>query len=139
MSDPFKLQRFVDAQSRVIDQVSSELRAGRKRSHWMWYIFPQISGLGSSATAQAFAIASLAEARAYLSHPVLGERLRTCTGLVNAIEGRSIEEIFGYPDHLKFHSSMTLFARAAPDEAAFQSALQKFFGGRLDRLTLERL
>lgn len=139
MSDPFKLQRFVDAQSRVIDQVSSELRAGRKRSHWMWYIFPQISGLGSSATARAFAISSLAEARAYLSHPVLGSRLRTCTGLVNAIEGRSIEEIFGYPDHLKFHSSMTLFARAAPDEAVFQSALQKFFGGRLDRFTLERL
>jgi uncharacterized protein (DUF1810 family) len=105
----------------------------------MWYIFPQITGLGSSTTAQKFAISSLAEAAAYLYHPVLGPRLRTCTELVSAIEGRSIEEIFGYPDHLKFHSSITLFARAAPHEPIFQAALQKYFGGRLDQLTLKRL
>ncbi len=139
MKDPFSLQRFVDAQSGVIDQVCSELRAGRKRTHWMWYIFPQISGLGTSMVAQKFAISSLPEAAAYLDHPVLGPRLRTCTQLVNAIEGRSIEEIFGHPDHLKFHSSMTLFARAAPHEPVFRAALRKFFGGRLDQLTLQRL
>ena len=121
MKDPFSLNRFVEAQSRVIDHVCSELRAGRKRSHWMWYIFPQISGLGSSAVAREFAISSLAEAAAYLDHSVLGPRLRTCTELVNAIEGRSIEEVFGYPDYLKFHSSMTLFARAAPNEPVFQA------------------
>ena len=139
MEDPFTLNRFVEAQSRVIDQVCSELRAGRKRSHWMWYIFPQISGLGSSAMAREFAISSLAEAAAYLDHSVLAPRLRTCTALVNAIEGRSIEEVFGYPDYLKFHSSMTLFASAAPNEPVFQAALQRFFGARLDRLTLDRL
>lgn len=139
MKDPFNLQRFVDAQSGVMDQVCSELRAGRKRSHWMWYIFPQISGLGSSTMAQKFAISSLAEAGIYLDHSVLGPRLRTCTELVSAIERRSIEEIFGYPDHLKFHSSMTLFARAAPHEPVFQPALRKFFGGRFDQLTLDRL
>ena len=139
MKDPFSLKRFVDAQSRVIDQVCSELQAGRKCSHCMWYIFPQISGLGSSAMAREFAISSLTEAAAYLDHPVLGPRLRTCTERVNAIEGRSIEEVFGYPDHLKFHSSMTLFARAAPNEPAFQAALQKFFAAKLDQLTLDRL
>ena len=139
MQDPFNLRRFVDAQRPVIDRVLAELRAGQKRSHWMWYIFPQISGLGSSPMAQKFAISSPAEASAYLDHPVLGPRLRECAELVNAIEGRTIEEIFGYPDHLKFHSSMTLFARAAPDEPAFQTALQKFFAGKLDPLTLDRL
>jgi uncharacterized protein (DUF1810 family) len=139
MQDPFNLQRFVDAQRPVIDRVLAELRTGQKRSHWMWYIFPQISGLGSSPMAQKFAISSLAEASAYLAHPVLGPRLRECTELVNAIEGRAIEEIFGYPDHLKFHSSMTLFARAAADEPAFQAALRKFFAGKLDQLTLDQL
>jgi uncharacterized protein (DUF1810 family) len=139
MSDPYNLQRFVDAQSGVIDRVYSELRGGRKRSHWMWFVFPQISGLGSSVTAQKFAISSLAEAEAYLDHSVLGPRLRTCTALVNAIERPSIEPIFGYPDHLKFHSSMTLFARAAPHEPVFHAALDKFFGGKLDELTLDRL
>jgi uncharacterized protein (DUF1810 family) len=139
MDDPFNLQRFVDAQHPVIDRVLAELRAGQKRSHWMWYIFPQISGLGSSPMARKFAISSLAEASAYLDHPMLGPRLRECTELANAIKGRSIEEIFGYPDHLKLHSSMTLFARAAPDEPAFQTALQKFFAGKLDPLTLDRL
>ena len=139
MDDPFNLQRFVDAQRPVIDRVLAELRAGQKRSHWMWYIFPQICGLGSSPMARKFAISSLAEASAYLDHPVLGPRLTSCTELANAIEGRSIEEIFGYPDHLKLHSSMTLFARAAPDEPAFQTALQKFFAGKLDPPTLDRL
>ena len=139
MQDPFNLQRFVDAQRPVIDRVLAELRAGQKRSHWMWYIFPQISGLGSSPMAQKFAISSPAEASAYLDHTVLGLRLRECTELVNAIEARTIEEIFGYPDHLKLHSSMTLFARAAPDEPAFQTALQKFFAGKLDPPTLDRL
>ena len=139
MDDPFNLQRFVDAQDGVFDRVCSELRAGRKRSHWMWYIFPQISGLGSSATAQKFAISSMAEAKAYLAHPLLGPRLRGCTELVNAIEGRSIDDVFGYPDHLKFHSSMTSFARAAPLDPVFQAALQKFFGGQEDPATLGRL
>lgn len=139
MNDPFRLQRFVDAQSGVIDRVYTELRGGRKRSHWMWFVFPQTSGLGSSATAQKFAISSLAEAETYLAHSMLGPRLRSCAALVNAIEGRSIQHIFGYPDHLKFHSSMTLFARAAPHEPDFQAALDKFFGGKLDMLTLDRL
>jgi uncharacterized protein (DUF1810 family) len=139
MRDPFKLQRFVDAQAGVIDRVCCELREGRKRSHWMWYVFPQISGLGSSVMAQKFAISSLAEAAAYLDHPLLGPRLRKCTELVNAIEGVLIEEIFGHVDSLKFHSSMTLFARAAPHEVVFRAALEKFFGGRLDQLTIGRL
>jgi uncharacterized protein (DUF1810 family) len=139
MDDPFNLQRFVDAQKSVIDQACAELRVGRKRTHWMWYVFPQISGLGSSAMAQKFAISSAAEATAYLDNSVLGPRLRACTELVNANDGRSIEEIFGYPDHLKFHSSMTLFACATPHETVFQAALQKFFSGRLDKLTVDRL
>jgi uncharacterized protein (DUF1810 family) len=139
MKDPFHLQRFVDAQSGVIDRVYAELRAGQKRSHWMWFIFPQIRGLGSSRMSQAFAISSLAEAAAYVAHPVLGPRLKTCTALVNAIEDRSIEEVLGYPDHLKFHSSMTLFARAEPNEPFFQAALQKFFAGNFDQSTLNRL
>jgi uncharacterized protein (DUF1810 family) len=139
MDDPFNLQRFVDAQSGLIDRVYAELREGRKRSHWMWFVFPQIAGLGSSRMAQEYAILSLTEAAAYAAHRVLGPRLKTCAELVNAIEGRSIEEIFGYPDHLKFHSSMTLFVRAAPHEPAFQAALQKFFDGKLDRATLDRL
>src|SRR5262245_50096347 len=139
MKDPFHLQRFVDAQSGVIDQVYAELRAGQKRSHWMWFIFPQIRGLGSSRMAQEFAISSLTEATAYVAHPVLGPRLRASTELVNAIEGRSTKEILGYPDHLKFHSSMTLFARADPDELVFHAALQKFFGGNFDQSTLDRL
>jgi uncharacterized protein (DUF1810 family) len=139
MKDPFHLQRFVDAQSGVIDRVYAELRAGQKGSHWMWFIFPQIRGLGSSRMSQAFAISSLAEAAAYVAHPVLGPRLKRCTELVNAIEDRSIEEVLGYPDHLKFHSSMTLFARAEPGEPVFQAALQKFFAGNFDQSTLNRL
>src|SRR4051812_7538752 len=119
MSDPYNLQRFIDAQQPVYDTACAELRNGRKRSHWMWFVFPQISGLGYSATAQQFAISSLDEARAYLAHPVLGERLRECSRIVASVEGRSAEDIFGYPDYMKFRSSMTLFAQAADDAAVF--------------------
>lgn len=133
------LERFVQAQEPVIERVLTELRAGRKSSHWMWFVFPQIRGLGSSPTAQRFAIASRTEAEAYLRHPVLGPRLRECTQLVNAIEGRSPEEIFGYPDNLKFRSSMTLFAHVTPDNQAFLDALRKYFGGEYDPRTLDKL
>src|ERR1700756_83260 len=112
MSDPYDLQRFVDAQNPVYDKVCSELRDGRKKSHWMWFVFPQIAGLGSSPLARRYAISSLAEAAAYHAHPILGPRLTECTSLVNRVEGRPVEQIFGYPDDLKFCSSMTLFARA---------------------------
>jgi len=136
MSD---LQRFVDAQDRVYDNVLDELRAGRKRSHWMWFVFPQIRGLGSSPTAQHYGIASLAEARAYLDHPVLGPRLRECVALVNAVEGRSAEQVFGWPDDLKLRSSVTLFAHATDDNGDFLALLDKYYGGEQDPLTLERL
>jgi len=139
MDDRFQLQRFVDAQKLVYETVLSELRAGRKRSHWMWFIFPQISGLGRSVTSQTFAVSSLAEAAAYVAHPTLGPRLRECTVLVAGIEGRSVEEIFDSPDDLKFHSSMTLFAQAAPREPIFAACLQKYFGGKPDPRTLARL
>ena len=138
-NDPYHLQRFVDAQNPVFAQVCSELRAGRKRSHWIWFIFPQIRGLGDSPLAQEFAITSLEEAQAYLDHPILGARLRECCQLVNLVEGRSIEEIFGYPDDLKFRSSLTLFAHAASDNQIFKEALEKYFNGEDDPLTLERL
>ncbi|NRO99343.1 DUF1810 family protein [Paraburkholderia sp. NMBU_R16] len=133
------LQRFVDAQAPVYEQVGAELRSGRKRTHWMWFVFPQIAGLGKSAMAQRFAIASLDEARAYANHPVLGPRLKECTRWVNETEGRSIDHIFGYPDDLKFRSSMTLFAHATSDNAEFLQALSKYFGSEFDPLTLERL
>lgn len=139
MDDPFKLQRFIDAQDPLYAQVCAELRDGRKRSHWMWFVFPQIQGLGTSATAQRFAISSLAEADAYLRHPVLGQRLRQATQYVNLVEGRSIEDIFGYPDYLKFHSSMTLFDHAAIDKEPFAEAFRKYFHGQHDPLTLERV
>ena len=138
-SPPFNLSRFLSAQAPVIEQVREELRGGRKRSHWMWFVFPQIAGLGLSATAQHFAIASLDEARAYLAHDILGPRLRECTALVVAVEGRAIGEIFAAPDDLKFHSSMTLFVRAAPEQPVFREALGKYFGGVGDRATLERI
>src|SRR3982751_6801214 len=112
MSDPHNLQRFVNAQDPVFDQVCSELRSGRKSGHWMWFIFPQIKGLGSSRTASEFAISTLAEATAYLKHPVLGVRLRQCCLIVTLLQDRSIDQIFGHPDDLKFRSSMTLFAHA---------------------------
>lgn len=139
MDDRFHLQRFVDAQEPVYGMVLGELRAGRKRSHWMWFIFPQIAGLGHSAMAQKFALSSLDEAAAYLAHPVLGPRLRECSVLVAGIEGRSIAEIFGYPDDVKFRSSMTLFAQAGPEEPIFAACLQKYFGGEPDSQTLARL
>ena len=139
MTDPHDLQRFVDAQDPVYGEVCSELRQGRKRGHWMWFVFPQIVGLGHSATARRFAVASRQEAQAYLQHPVLGPRLRECTLLVNLVEGRTLEEIFGHPDDLKFRSSMTLFAHAAPDNPVFEDALRKYCGAAYDPLTLERL
>jgi uncharacterized protein (DUF1810 family) len=139
MHDPDQLNRFVEAQDPVIDRVRDELRAGRKNSHWMWYIFPQISGLGHSAMAQRYAIASRSEALAYFAHPVLGPRLLECTELMNGVEGRSATQILGSPDDMKFHSSMTLFAAVQPDVPAFQKALAKYFAGALDRRTVERL
>jgi uncharacterized protein (DUF1810 family) len=137
--DPFNLQRFMDAQRGVHAQVEAELRAGRKESHWMWYIFPQIQGLGQSAIARKYAISSVAEAREYLHNPELGKRLRECTQLVIAIDGRSIQDIFGYPDYLKFHSSMTLFAHAANDNQVFMDALRKYYRSEVDPQTIERL
>lgn len=139
MADPFNLQRFVDAQAGVYEAALAELAAGRKRTHWMWFVFPQLVGLGSSPMAQAYAISGLEEARAYLAHPVLGPRLLAGTNAVNAVAGRSAHEIFGSPDDLKFRSSMTLFARAAPDEPAFRAALAKFFEGQEDPRTTARL
>ena len=139
MPDPFNLDRFVQAQDPVLAQVRAELQAGHKRTHWMWFVFPQLAGLGRSDTARYYALASLEEARAYLAHTLLGPRLIECTNLVNAVEGRSANQIFGSPDDLKFHSSMTLFAPAQPDEQAFSDALGKYFGGAPDRLTSEQL
>ncbi|WP_460842071.1 DUF1810 domain-containing protein [Noviherbaspirillum agri] len=139
MDDPFHLQRFLDAQAPVYGTACSELQSGKKQSHWMWFIFPQIAGLGRSAVARLYAISTLDEAKAYLAHPVLGFRLRECSQLVAAIEGRTIEEIFGYPDDLKFRSSMTLFACATPDNAIFNTCLEKYFEGQRDPATLALL
>jgi uncharacterized protein (DUF1810 family) len=139
MNDRFNLQRFVDAQNPVYDQVTRELRAGQKRSHWIWFIFPQIAGLGRSETARLYAISSREEAAAYFKDPVLGDRLRECVGLVLNIEGRSIDRILGSPDDMKFRSSMTLFAHAGDDAQIFRDALEKYFAGEEDALTLERL
>ena len=137
--DPFDLQRFVDAQDKVIDDVRAELRAGRKRSHWIWFVFPQIEGLGVSSNSQFYALKSLAEAEAYLSHPVLGPRLRECVGLVIAAHDRSLQEIFGEPDATKFRSSLTLFDLAATTDTIFADALKTFCGGKSDPATLARL
>jgi|SRR5690606_4252270 uncharacterized protein (DUF1810 family) len=139
MGDHFDLDRFVRAQDSVYPQALAELRHGRKRSHWMWFIFPQAAGLGRSPTAQFYALSSLAEAKAYLDHPLLGVRLRECTGLVLALEGRSAHEVFGSPDDLKFRSSMTLFAKAAEQNSPFQTALDRYFDGAADRRTLDIL
>src|SRR5690349_8724799 len=122
-------EHFVEVQAPVYDAVTAELRAGRKTTHWMWFIFPQLSGLGSSPTAQRFALADLGEARAYLAHDILGRRLVECTRLVLAHEGLTAHEIFGSPDDLKFGSSMTLFARAAPAEIVFGQAIDRYYGG----------
>ena len=139
MADPFDLQRFVDAQEPVYEQVRAELRAGRKQSHWMWFIFPQIEGLGMSPTSVFYALSSLDEAKAYLAHPLLGPRLRECAELALEVEGRTAREIFGAVDEMKFRSSMTLFSRAAPEEPLFSQCLEEYFGGGLDPATLERL
>lgn len=139
MDDPYNLQRFLDAQKPIYEQARRELAGGRKLSHWMWFIFPQIEGLGQSPMARHYAIRSRAEAEAYLRHPILGARLRECTRLVNQVGGREIGEIFGYPDDLKFRSSMTLFAHAAADNEVFLEALRKYFGGEFDPLTMQRL
>jgi uncharacterized protein (DUF1810 family) len=143
MPDPFNLERFITAQAGVFPQVLEELSAGRKRSHWIWFIFPQMKGLGHSPHSAFYGIGSLQEAVAYLRHPVLGPRLERCTQLVNQVEGRAIREILGPPDDLKFRSSMTLFACAAADASldatGFNNALKKYFNGEPDSLTLELL
>jgi uncharacterized protein (DUF1810 family) len=139
MNDSFDLKRFLDAQEPVFEQVRTELRRGCKEGHWMWFVFPQLKGLGHSGMAQRFGISSRAEAEAFLAHPILGPRLIECTRLVNLVEGRSMEDIFGDIDTLKFRSSMTLFAQVAGEDSVFADALRKYFKGQADRLTLERL
>ncbi|RMQ47802.1 hypothetical protein ALQ04_04223 [Pseudomonas cichorii] len=139
MHDAYDLQRFVDAQQAVFPQALAELAAGRKHSHWMWFVFPQIKGLGRSAMAQRYAIGDIDEARAYLQHPVLGPRLEQCAKTIAPQVQRSARQIFGSPDDLKLHSSMTLFAAAAPDNPLFKEILDTFFDGELDAMTLEKL
>ena len=138
-ADPFCLSRFTGAQENVYQQVLAELEQGRKRTHWIWYIFPQVAGLGHSSMAEKYAIKSLDEARAYLRHPVLGARLQQCTEKVIAIDGKSIATIFGYPDDLKFRSCMTLFSSIAGAESVFSAALEKYFHGEKDARTLALL
>jgi uncharacterized protein (DUF1810 family) len=137
--DPDDLRRFTEAQERVYPTVLAELRDGRKRSHWIWFIFPQLRGLGLSSTAHHYGIASRQEARAYLAHDVLGPRLRECARLIAQIDGRTAEEVFGWPDCLKVRSSMTLFAAVTEDNADFVSVLDRFYGGDTDPETLEML
>lgn len=139
MSDPYMLSRFVVAQAPLMEQVRAELRAGRKQSHFMWFVFPQLAGLGHSAMARRYAITSLAEAEAYLQHPLLGARLRECAELLLGHAGRPIAQIMGSPDDVKLRSSMTLFARATPDNHTFLEVLRLFYGGVPDPATLERL
>jgi uncharacterized protein (DUF1810 family) len=134
-NDPYSLERFVEVQARCIDDVQKELREGRKRSHWMWFIFPQLKGLGYSAMANFYGIGSRKEAEAYLGHPVLGPRLRSCTSLVMQVEGRAIAEIFTDPDDMKFRSSMTLFAAVDSESELFKNALKKYFAGQPDEKT----
>jgi len=138
-ADPYDLARFVRAQDPVIAKVCAELRNGRKTSHWMWFVFPQIAGLGMSAMSQRYAISSVDEARAYLEHPVLGPRLRLCVGLLMEVEGRTAHEIFGSPDDWKLRSSMTLFDHAAPEDLLFRQVLERYFNGATDQATLDRL
>ncbi len=146
MNDPYDLQRFVNAQNEqygraghtIFDEACEELRAGAKRSHWMWFVFPQIKGLGSSPFARKFAISSVAEAQAYLQHPVLGPRLIDCTQLMNQIQGRTAGQILGGIDEMKFRSSMTLFSAATTENRVFLDALEKYFQGEPDQATLER-
>jgi uncharacterized protein (DUF1810 family) len=138
-ADIYNLNRFVQAQNPVYKEVLSELKNGAKVSHWMWFIFPQIKGLGRSPISIKFAISSLEEARAYLNHPVLGPRLKECTHLVLSTQGRSIERIFGSPDDMKFRSSMTLFDQVSPEDDVFAEAVKKYFRGAPDQVTLDRL
>ncbi len=137
--DPHFLSRFVHAQEGVFEQALRELQAGQKRSHWMWFIFPQILGLGASTMAQRFAISSKAEAEAYLGHPLLGPRLQACAAALLAVQGRTAEQVMGYPDCLKLRSSMTLFGEVAPGESVYAKVLDKYFGGEKDTRTLEQL
>jgi len=139
MADAMDLDRFVAAQAPVLDQVRRELAAGQKRSHWMWFVFPQLRGLGQSAMAQRYGLASLEEARAYLAHPVLGQRLEECTALVNAVQGHSAAEILGGVDAMKFRSCMTLFAAVRPGDSVFRTALDRYFDGAPDPRTLALL
>jgi len=139
MDEAFDLQRFVEAQASIYTSVLDELSAARKRSHWMWFIFPQIEGLGYSAMARRYAISGAAEARAYLAHPLLGARLRECCALLLAADAASAHAIFGSPDDMKLRSSLTLFAQAAPEETVFRELLQKYYGGSPDQATLDRL
>jgi uncharacterized protein (DUF1810 family) len=138
-ADRFRLERFVQAQHSIYKRVLWELQAGEKESHWMWFIFPQIRGLGSSPTSIEFAISGRDEALSYLQHPVLGPRLKECTSLVLQVEGRSALDIFGEPDDMKFRSSMTLFAKVSSGDDIFERALQKYFDGVPDQLTIDRL
>ncbi len=137
--DPHNLQRFLEAQSFIYDRALAELKRGRKESHWMWFVFPQVAGLGLSERSVRYAIRSLDEAVAYAAHPILGARLRDCTAAVLAVEARTAYEILGSPDDMKFQSSMTLFEKAVPSEPLFAAALQKYFAGARDRRTLKLL
>jgi uncharacterized protein (DUF1810 family) len=139
MQDPYDLQRFVDAQATVFEQALRELRAGRKQTHWMWFVFPQIIGLGRSEMARRFAITCREEARAYLQHPLLGPRLDECARIIEPQVERSARQIFGSPDDMKLQSSMTLFAAVAPEQRIFQEVLDTFFDGAPDPQTLSRL
>jgi uncharacterized protein (DUF1810 family) len=139
MDTEFDLERFVAAQQGVYEKALAELEAGRKRTHWMWFIFPQIAGLGSSAMAQTYAIANADEAAAYLAHPLLGARLRACAAAALRHADKPVGDLFGHPDDLKFHSCVTLFADVAPDEAVFEDCLDRFFEGESDPATLARL
>ena len=137
MSDPFDLQRFVHAQERDYERALAEVRSGRKRSHWMWYVFPQVAGLGQSSMSQRYAINTLGEARAYLAHPILGARLKEIADAVLGVQGRTAHEVFGSPDDLKLLSSATLFALVSPDDSVFHRIIDKYFDGRHDERTLE--
>ncbi len=137
--DPYDLKRFVRAQDGTYEVALAEIRGGRKRSHWMWYVFPQCAGLGHSETSQHYAIRSVDEAQAYLSHPVLGSRLMECVEAVLKVEGRTARDLFGSPDDLKLRSCATLFAQVSPPESVFEQVLDRYFGGERDPRTLEWL
>jgi len=139
MNDIYLLQRFLDAQEAVYPDVVRELRQGRKESHWMWYIFPQVKGLGKSHISQKYALGSIDETTAYVQHPILGNRLHECTEIVVSTEGSTVKQIFGYPDYLKFHSSMTLFSQVENHNPLFDSTLRKYFDNKKDQLTLDAL